>query len=725
MKSLKSKLILGFTIISLVITIVLSIVAISSIQNATSSTLEDLLVPLADQVSTNINFLIKQEKNTLESIVSNNEYSKIETDDKRVEYIKSSIDDTYIVDVSVFDINGTLISSSNKKISSESITADEIQNISKDNLGIVTKIKKSDNFTGYAILVPVVSADNTYSSVVSVSYDINGIIDIISNLSFGNTGKVYLFDKTGDVIAYSDQSLIRSYNPIEKAKKDKNYQSAADFSEEVIKNKNGFGEYKLGKTKYLVGYSHTDDFDGIVFLNCDKSEYVSLTNGRILIFIFICILLILFTIIVVVFYSRTITTPIVKTTQRLRALSQGNLSDPVDLSDTEDELGVLSNSLEETVASLRQYINLITVALTNISEGNLSHRVEGTFRGDFIKIKSTFNSILESLSDTFASINIATEQVSSGAEMVSNNAQALSQASTQQASSIVQLSATITEVSNQTTQNAESAREAYKIVQSNTDAIAACNQDMEKMLEAMGEISVSSSEISKIIKVIDEISFQTNILALNAAVEAAREGSKGFGVVADEVRRLASKSAEAAKQTAALIENSTDAIAKGSDIAQQTARALHKIVEDSTDTKKLVKDISDASGHQSDAIVQINTGVDQISSVVASNTSTAVRSASASEELSNQSLILKNMIARFKLSKTDKKSNSMYDYVSEDVISDNNYSSDINKYSYSDDDLEEYNPSLNAVAEDAVQIFLDEDEMGFNPESINDVDDKY
>lgn len=740
MKSLRSKLIVAFITISVVTTIVLSTVAISSIRNATSSTLEDLLVPLSKQVSTNINFLVSQETATLESIIGNDEYFNYDSNEKRVEYINSSIDNTYVADIAVYDKNGILINSVKDNIASSIVSSTEINDVVSAMASQVSKIKKNNNFTGYTIIIPVMNSKNQVDSVVCIAYDINAILDILRGLSFGDTGKVYMLDRSGVIIADTDQSKINNFNPISLAENNKDYESAAEFAKNLTKKSQGFGEYKMEKLKYLAGYSQTDYFDGIVVLTCNKSEYVSWTNARILVFVVVGLLLIIFTMLVVFLFSRTISTPIVKTTQRLRALSQGNLSDPVDLCDTEDELGVLSNSLEETVVSLRQYINLITVALTNISEGNLSHRVEGTFRGDFIKIKSTFNSILESLTDTFTSINIATEQVSSGAEQVSNNAQALSQASTQQASSIVELSATITEVSNQVTQNAESSKEAYKIVQSNTDAIEACNHDMENMLDAMGEISITSSEISKIIKVIDEISFQTNILALNAAVEAAREGSKGFGVVADEVRRLASKSAEAAKQTAALIENSTEAIAKGSDIAQQTARALNKIVEDSTETKKLVKDISDASGHQSEAIVQINTGVDQISSVVASNTATAVRSASASEELSSQSLLLKNMIARFKLSNGEKKSQSMYDYVSEDIPKpdySNNYSyltpdtsssESSSKYAYPvEEESEDFNDNaINVTDDDAIKIILDEnEEKDFNLESINDEDDKY
>ena len=438
-----------------------------------------------------------------------------------------------------------------------------------------------------------------------------------------------------------------------------------------------------------VCYTTTD-----VFMGIETSTYV--------IIIVTSALLFGVTLLVAIFFSRSISKPIMSTTDRIRKLAQGNLSEPVDVWYSKDELGILTNSLEETIFSLRQYITLITTALTQISEGNLVHRMEGNFRGDFVKIKDTFNQILQALSETFLAINTAAEQVNSGASSVSDSAQVLSQGSTRQASSVEELSATLNGVSKQIMQNSDDAKNAYNIVADNTSAINNCNDDMNNMLAAMDQINEATEEISKIIKVIDEISFQTNILALNAAVEAAREGSKGFGVVADEVRRLASRSAEAAKQTSQLIENSANAVNRGSDIAKETARSLEEIVEGSDTIQGLVKNISDASEAQAEAIVQINTGVDQISAVVANNTATAVGIASASEELSGQSLVLKNMIARFKLSEDDTSGSyvsssysarpSKFDYDDDDMEAPVHASS-ISKFSYPDDDDDETAPS--------------------------------
>ena len=518
--------------------------------------------------------------------------------------------------------------------------------------------------------------------------DINKIINSIdvsdNNLAFViNKDGTFAYKGKNTADFFNEENIITSSS--------EEFESISEFAAIAARNSSGYGVFDYGKEEYVAGYAELNGRDQTIIIAVPTADFSKYTANSMNTVIIACAILIAAVIVFTILFAKTFTKPITSTTNRLRALAQGNLTDPVDVHYSRDELGVLSKSLEETIVSLRQYINLITVALTNISEGNLCHRMEGTFKGDFLKIKSTFNTILESLSDTFSSINTAAEQVNSGAMQVSNAAQALSQGSTEQASSIEELSATLTDVANQITYNANAAKDAYKIVHDNTNSINDCNNDMTKMLTAMNEINESSEQISKIIKVIDEIAFQTNILALNAAVEAAREGSKGFSVVADEVRRLAAKSAEAAKQTASLIEESSAAVKRGSGIATVTADSLHTIVENSAQIKKLVKDISEASEHQSEAVVQINAGVDQISAVVAANTSSAVGSASASEELSSQSLILKNMIARFKLSDKHSSGSSQYDYY-DDIEEHNNDAPEdtptafMSRYAYPSDD---------------------------------------
>ena len=234
---------------------------------------------------------------------------------------------------------------------------------------------------------------------------------------------------------------------------------------------------------------------------------------------------------------------------------------------------------------------------------------------------------------------------------MSNGAQALAQGATEQASSVQELAATIEDVSRQVNSTASHAKTAKEENDQSHQQINVCSGDMEALMQAMGKIESRSNEISKVIKTIEDIAFQTNILALNAAVEAARAGAagKGFAVVADEVRNLASKSAEASKNTAVLIEDTVAAVKEGIDLSQETSQALQAVVDSSKKVLEAVNLISDATEEQANSISQISVAVDQISSVVQTNSATSEESAAASEELSSQANVLKELISRFKL----------------------------------------------------------------------------
>ena len=286
-----------------------------------------------------------------------------------------------------------------------------------------------------------------------------------------------------------------------------------------------------------------------------------------------------------------------------------------------------------------------------IADGDLATEVVTSTGDELGDAAASFEIMRQRIREVLVEINHGADQVAAGAQNVSDASVALSQGASEQAASVEQLSASISEIASQTASNAQNAEKANELTVGTRSRAEMGNQEMQEMLAAMEEINASSVNISKIIKVIDEIAFQTNILALNAAVEAARAGQhgKGFAVVAEEVRNLAARSAKAAKETTDMIEGSMEKVEAGRGIAHKTAQALSEIVGDVASVADIVASIAKASNEQKLALEQINQGVQQVSQVVQSNSSTSEEAATASQHLSAQADSMKANVGKFRL----------------------------------------------------------------------------
>lgn len=359
--------------------------------------------------------------------------------------------------------------------------------------------------------------------------------------------------------------------------------------------------------------------------------------------------------------------PVKEASVVLQEMAKGNLKVSVK-GNYKGDHAEIKNSLNSTISTISVYINDITRVLSEIAAGNLTIGVTSDYMGDFVEIKNSLNMIVDSLNEVLSDMNSASEQVAEGARQVSASGQALSQGSTEQASVVEELTSSLSQIAVQTKQNATNAKQANELSLAARDNAAHGNKQMDGMLKAMAEINESSGNISKIIKVIDEIAFQTNILALNAAVEAARAGQhgKGFAVVAEEVRNLAARSADAAKETTMMIEGSIKKVEDGTKIASATAEALNSIVEGVAKATALVGEIAVASNDQATGIAQVDQGIAQVSQVTQTNSATAEESAAASEELSSQAQLLKELVSKFRL-KNKMQFSSRRDEINSDI----------------------------------------------------------
>ncbi len=351
--------------------------------------------------------------------------------------------------------------------------------------------------------------------------------------------------------------------------------------------------------------------------------------------------------------AKLICKPINSLVNSASEIAEGNLNVAIDKGDG-DEISILAGAFEKMTSTWSRYIYEISTVLSQMAEGNLDVQISSEYKGDFVKIKESINYIIVTFNSMIGQIMQAANEITSGAKQLSAGSQSLSVGAAEQAASVEQLTASIAEIAGKTKENANSTAKADAIARSVKSDTVSGNEKMEQMLNSMSEISESAKGISNIIKVINDIAFQTNVLALNASIEAARAGSygKGFAVVAEEVRHLALRSTEAVKNTTKMIDKSIVTAVQGTSIAQDTSNSLKMIEGGVNGTAVILDEIARSSNEQAVGISQITKGIDEVSKIVQTNAATAEQSAAASEELFGQAENMRQLVSGFQIRKS-------------------------------------------------------------------------
>ncbi|MDD3570307.1 MAG: HAMP domain-containing methyl-accepting chemotaxis protein [Lachnospiraceae bacterium] len=471
---------------------------------------------------------------------------------------------------------------------------------------------------------------------------------------------LYILTDAGNDYKYIAEGYVEGETPSQLG----DTQSKSDYGKEiVITLSNGTGQYTTNYTddniygKLLSGFSPIHNSEGKIVGAVGADISANAINADIISYLPVLLVIMLVScvssyLLISLAASKIIVTPIKKMEEVSSSLAESNfdISLPDLYLQKNDEIGSLSRSFVNIAENLKRIIKDISDVLYQMEQKNLDVEIDRNYTGDCAPIKQSINQIIYTYNQLLTQIHAIADEISIGSEQVSSIATNLAQGSTEQASSIEQMYSSFSTISHGVVSNAESVEKANNYITEVTSEILKCNEDMQQTHAAMTEIDFSSNEISKIIKIIDGIAFQTNILALNASVEAARAGlaGKGFAVVADEVRNLASKSADAAKQTTLLIENSILAIEKGKKITAITSESLNEVSKKINFVSQTIEAVHTDSNSQASNISEIDADMQMISSVIQNNSAIAEESAAASEELLAQVKILKELIDEFK-----------------------------------------------------------------------------
>ncbi len=651
-----NKRILKNTVLNiLVLVIICCTIMALSMQSLANSILLDSLQPMVRQSAKSVEANIHLLADRMMTIAGDQRMSGVSSDgaDTRPDTKTIRTNRTAVLEeaatiyelytIALYDLSGNLLQGT--KDAPETLDSDFFALLQEtDNLTTSSDTVFQDNL-GITMGMPVKENGETSMYVVGV-YKYDAINDIISSINLGKNGMAYMANHEGIVTGHPDQSLVLEGHTLSQISDGND-----DAISRITTDETGSTEFPIDGKKMLVAFSPIRGTQWSLVIQVPKSDYNHLINRAMLVAVLLTLAVLVLSILIVLRLARSISRPVKSVTNRMVSLSDGDLHTETVSVQTEDELGIMAKTLNDTVESVNQYISDIQQVLTQIADGNLGVEPQVDYKGDFILIRDSLASIVQSMNETISGFRSAAVRLAEMAEELSGQSGQLHQASLEQHQS----AATLVDEVNQAKERLADVTESSSQTRAKTEEITQCiqraNAQMSALSGAMNDINSNAHEITKIAKAIEDISFQTNILALNASVEAARAGSagSGFAVVANEVQNLAVKSAEAAQSATEMISNTLAIIQTGVGLNADTASSLDAISDVSAQISSISDQLVVAVEGQANALSTMEERIDAISAITDRNLQSSEGTSKASQLLANEAEKLQAQVKNFVL----------------------------------------------------------------------------